>query len=74
MTFTVYFMFNFALELLLSKNRWGHVLSFLGMVDIVTIVPVLITIASEVYQVSPSGFVRLYRVLMLPRVRGLASG
>lgn len=66
--FAVYFAFNFSFELLISKNRWAHVMSLLGIVDLVTILPIFVAIASDMYEESPTGFVRLYRVLMLPRV------
>lgn len=67
--FAVFFSFNFFFELLLSKNRWVFVMSILGIVDLVTIVPVFVALATEPLVKSPTGFVRLYRVLMLARVR-----
>ncbi len=65
----MFFSFNFLFELLLSKNRWVFVMSVLGMVDLVTIVPVFVALSTEPVVKSPTGFVRLYRVLMLARVR-----
>lgn len=44
-------------------------MSLLGMVDLVTIVPVFVALSTEPIVKSPTGFVRLYRVLMLARVR-----
>lgn len=67
--FTVFFAFNFLFELLLSKNRWAFVMSILGIVDLVTIVPVFVALATEPLVKSPTGFVRLHRALMLSRVR-----
>ena len=65
----MFFSFNFLFELLLSKNRWAFVMSILGIVDLVTIVPVFVALSSDPVVKSPTGFVRLYRVLMLARVR-----
>lgn len=67
--FAVFFTFNFLFELLLSKNRLAFVMSIPGIVDIVTIVPVLLALQTDPVTKSPTGFVRLYRVLMLARVR-----
>lgn len=67
--FAVFFSFNFVFELLLSKNRWAFVMSILGIVDLVTIVPVFVALSVDPVVKSPTGFVRLYRVLMLGRVR-----
>ncbi|CAM9505092.1 unnamed protein product, partial [Ectocarpus fasciculatus] len=66
--FAVFFTFNFLFELLLSKNRLAFVMSIPGIVDIVTIVPVLLALQADPVSKSPTGFVRLYRVLMLARV------
>lgn len=65
----MFFAFNFLLELLLSKNRWAFIMSILGIVDLVTIVPVFVGLSVDPVVKSPTGFVRLYRVLMLARVR-----
>lgn len=67
--FAVFFSFNFLLELLLSKNRWAFIMSILGIVDLVTIVPVFVALAVDPLVKSPTGFVRFYRVLTLTRVR-----
>eukprot|EP00752_Nemacystus_decipiens_P006321 g5698.t1 len=66
--FAVFFSFNFLFELLLSKNRWAFVMSILGIVDLVTIVPVFVALSVDPVVKYPTGFVRLYRVLMLARV------
>lgn len=71
--FAVFFSFNFVFELLLSKNRWAFVMSILGIVDLVTIVPVFVALVTEPLAKSPTGFVRMYRVLMLARVRKSAG-
>lgn len=44
-------------------------MSILGIVDLVTIVPVFVALSVDPVVKSPTGFVRLYRVLMLARVR-----
>ncbi|CBN74862.1 cation chanel protein, possibly calcium-activated BK potassium channel, alpha subunit [Ectocarpus siliculosus] len=66
--FAVFFSFNFLFELLLSKNRLAFVMSIPGIVDMVTIVPVFLALQADPVSKSPTGFVRLYRVLMLARV------
>ncbi|CAB1121185.1 unnamed protein product [Ectocarpus sp. CCAP 1310/34] len=66
--FAVFFSFNFLFELLLSKNRLAFVMSIPGIVDLVTIVPVFLALQADPVSKSPTGFVRLYRVLMLARV------
>ncbi|CAM9647012.1 unnamed protein product [Ectocarpus sp. 4 AP-2014] len=66
--FAVFFSFNFLFELLLSKNRLAFVMSIPGIVDMVTIVPVFLALQANPVSKSPTGFVRLYRVLMLARV------
>lgn len=66
--FAVFYAFNFVFELLLSKNRVAYVMSLLGIVDLVTTVPVFVTLATGELENSPTGFVRFYRVLMLSRV------
>eukprot|EP00903_Cladosiphon_okamuranus_P017959 g16523.t1 len=43
-------------------------MSILGVVDLVTIVPVFVALFGDPVVKSPTGFVRLYRVLMLARV------
>lgn len=65
----MFFSFNFLFELLLSKNRLAFVMSIPGIVDMVTIVPVFLALQADPASKSPTGFVRLYRVLMLARVR-----
>ncbi|CAM9568449.1 unnamed protein product, partial [Ectocarpus sp. 12 AP-2014] len=66
--FAVFFSFDFLFELLLSKNRLAFVMSIPGIVDMVTIVPVFLALQADPVSKSPTGFVRLYRVLMLARV------
>lgn len=68
--FSVFFAFNYALEMLLSKNRIAHTVSLLGIVDVITTGPVFYAIVTGEIESSPTGFVRFYRVLMLTRVSG----
>eukprot|EP00904_Undaria_pinnatifida_P008766 jgi/Undpi1/5019/HiC_scaffold_19.g08371.m1 len=66
--FAVFFTYNFFFELVLSNNRWAYIFGLLGIVDLVTIVPIFVAMASGDLENSPTGFVRFYRLLMLSKV------
>lgn len=48
-------------------------MSLLGVVDIVTIIPVFVVLATGESNNPPTGFVRFYRVLMLSKVSHVIS-
>ena len=64
----MFFTFNFFFELFLARNRCAYVFGLLGIVDLVTIVPIFVAMGTGNLKNSPTGFVRFYRLLVLSRV------